>query len=36
MELKNKEGQTVVASNLHRIGNKTITGSRGREECGRE
>jgi hypothetical protein len=36
MELKKKEDQSVDASILHRTGNKTITGSRGREGPGRD
>jgi hypothetical protein len=36
MELQKKEDQSVDASVLHRTGNKTIIGGRGREGPGRE
>jgi hypothetical protein len=36
MEFKKKEDQDVDTSILHRTGNKTITGGRGRERPGRE
>ena len=36
MEFKKKKEQNVDASILHRTGNKTITGGRGREGPGRE